>query len=113
MAAMTTVLTEFSDKENARTYSLSTHTVSKPNLVLQRRKVPSGNQVVIEDDITVLYATEDADGNVMPQKCSMTVSVRRPIGYDATDMTNLLATFRDIIAGDEFGNTVDTSEYLS
>jgi hypothetical protein len=37
MAAMSTALTEFSDKENSRTFFYTGHTVTKPKLVLQRR----------------------------------------------------------------------------
>jgi hypothetical protein len=113
MAAMSTALTEFSDIANSRTYTYSGHTASLPKLVLQKRKVPSGNQIVIEDTITVLEATEDADGAVMPQRVSISTTIRRPIGYDSAILTNVLAVYRDIVAGDEFGNTVSTQEYLS
>jgi hypothetical protein len=39
--------------------------------------------------------------------------IRRPKDGIAADVTAALAIFRDIIAGDEFGNTVSTQEYLS
>lgn len=113
MAAMSTALTEFSDSGNSRTYTTSGHTFGKPKLVLQRRRVPVGSQVVAEDTISVVHATEDADGNILPQKVSLTVTLRRPINGLSTDVDAALVIFRDIIAGDEFGNTVDTSEYLS
>lgn len=112
MAAMTIALTEFSDNGNSRTYSLASHTVVKPRMVTQKRKVPTGNQVTVEDTIHVQYATEDASGAVMPQRCSFTVTVARPLGHDAADVTAALADFRDIIASDEFTNTVTTQEYL-
>lgn len=112
MAAMTTVLTEFSDKENARTYSEASHTVVKPSYVKQSRKVPVGNQVTIEDRVFVQLATEDVDGAVMPQRVGFAVTVTRPIGHDAADVTAALATFRDIVASDEFSNTVLTQEWL-
>lgn len=113
MVAQTTVLTEFSDQGNSRTYTTAGHTADKPKLVLQRRKVPSGNQVVIEDTITVSHATTDADGDIMPTKVSMSATVRRPIGALAADIDAVLVIFRDIVANDEFGNTVDTQEWLS
>lgn len=113
MAAMTTALTEFSDTGNSRTYSQSDHTALKPRLVLQKRKVPTGNQSVIEDTITVLSATPDADGAILPQRVSFTATIRRPKEGASADVTAMLAIFRDIIAGDEFANTVDTQEYLS
>jgi hypothetical protein len=113
MAAMTTALTEFSDTGNSRTYTVPGHTASKPKKVLQRRKVPTGNQVVLEDTVMVLYATEDSTGAVLPQSDSITVTIKRPTSGIAADMTALLTLFREIVASDEFGNTVDTQEYLS
>lgn len=112
MAAMATVLTEFSDLGNSRTYTQAAHAAGKPVLVLQKRKVPSGNEVVVEDTITCLAATEDTDGAIMPSRVTFSVTIRRPIGGDAADVTAQLAVFRDIIAGDEFANTVSTQEWL-
>lgn len=113
MAAMTTVLEEFSDKENSRVYILSTHAAGKPARVIQRRKVPSGNQVVMEDTVIVQLATEDANGVVMPQRVSFNITVARPIGHESAIMTSALATFRDIVAGDEFADVVNKQAYLS
>jgi hypothetical protein len=113
MAAMSTALTEFSDTVNSRTYTISGHTAVSPRIVIQKRRVPSGNQTVVEDTITLLYATEDADGAVLAQKVSFEMKVRRPIQGQAADVTAALAVIRDIIAGDEFTNTVSTQEYLS
>lgn len=112
MAAMTTVLTEFADNGNSRTYTQAAHTVEQPLLVLQKRKVPSGSAVIAEDTITVLSHTEDADGVTLPQRVTFTATIRRPIGGDAADVTAMLAVFRDIVAGDEFANSVTTQEWL-
>jgi len=113
MAAMTTALTEFSDKDNSRTYTLTaSHTVQRPRLVLQKRKVPVGTQNVAEDTISVLYATEDSTGELLPSKVMFSVTVRRPIDGIAADVTAALATFRDVVAGDEFGDVVNKSWYL-
>lgn len=112
MAAMTTVLTEFSTNGNSRTYELPGHTVFDPKICIQKRRVPSGNQTVAEDTITVLQSTVDADGSVLPQKVSFEVKVRRPIDGQSVDLTELLAVFRDIVAGDEFGDVVNTQGFL-
>jgi len=109
---MATALKEFSDKDNSRDYTLATHTAVKPALVLQKRKVASGKQVMIEDTITVLQSTEDANGESLAERVSISVTVRRPKTGVTADVSSTLVTFRDIIAGDEFGNTVDTQEYL-
>jgi hypothetical protein len=112
MAAMSTSLTEFSTLGDSRVYTYGTHTALAPKMVLQRRKVPSGNQVVAEDVITVLASTVDADGNILAPRVSFSATVRRPITGDVDDITAALAIFRDVIAGDEFGNTVSTQEFL-
>lgn len=108
MAAMTTVLTVFSQG----TYTTSGHTVQKPKLVLQKRRVPTGNQVVAEDVITVLHGAEDSNGVILDSKVAFSASVRRHKDAIAADVAAALVIFRDIVAGDEFGNTVDTQEPL-
>lgn len=113
MAAMTTALTEFSDNGNSRTYTYTGHTASEPRLVLQKRRVPAGNQEIVEDTITVLSSTEDSDGALLQQNVTFSVTVRRPKSGIAADVTAALAIIRDIVAGDEFANTVDTQEWLS
>lgn len=113
MAAMTTVLTEFSDNGNSRTYTTSGHTASSPKLVIQKRKVPEGNQTIAESTVSVIHATTDADSQVLSQKVSFTATIRYPIDGQSSDITAVETIFRDIIAGDEFANTVDTQEWLS
>jgi hypothetical protein len=113
MAAMTTALTEFSTLGDSRTYTTTGHTVQEPKVVVQKRKVPSGNQIVSESSVAVIHATEDSEGLILPQKVSITVTVRSPINGLTADVDAALVIFRDIVAGDEFANTVDTQEYLS
>jgi hypothetical protein len=112
MAGMTTVLTEFSNTGNSRTSTLSGHTIAKPQLVIEKRRVPVNNQAVAEYSCKIVYATEDADGLVMTQKDSIEVIARRPVLGLSTDFDALLVVARDIVAGDEFGNSVDTQEWL-
>lgn len=113
MAAMSTALTEFADNGNSRTYSLAGHTAVAPQLVLQKRKVPTGNQTIVEDSFSTLYATEDSNGDALSERVMITTTVRRPLAGIAATVTSALATHRDIIAGDEWTNTVDTQEWLS
>lgn len=114
MAAMTTALTEYSDKENSRTYVLNGHTVVRPQLVIQKRRVPGGTSGVAETVISVIFGTVDEDGLPINSKVVLDTSIRYPvnIGSTETDITDALAVFRDIVAGDEFTNTVSTAEYL-
>lgn len=112
MAAMTTALTEFSTLGDSRTYTTSGHSASRPKLVQQKRRVATGNQSVQESTVSVIHATEDPDGALLPQKVNFSISVRYPIDGDATDVTNALAIIRDVVAGDEFANMVTTQEFL-
>lgn len=112
MAAMTTALTEFSDNGDSRTYTQATHTVQEPLLVIQKRKVPTGNQTMAEVVVNVVNATTDVDSAVLSQKILFGATVRYPIAGTSADVTAALATFRDIIAGDEFANAVSTQEFL-
>lgn len=112
MAGMTTVLTEFSNSVNSRTSTYPTHTALEPKLVIEKRRVPEGNQTMVEYSAKVVSSTDDADGLVLPQKVAFEASVRYPVLGTSADITAALAIFRDIIAGDEFGNSVTTQEWL-
>jgi hypothetical protein len=82
-------------------------------LVIQKRRVPSGSQTVAEDSVQVLSSAEDSAGAILDSKVTITVTVRRPINAIAGDVTAALAVFRDVVAGDEFTNTVSTQEFLT
>jgi len=112
MAAMTTALTEFADNGNSRTYTYTGHTAVEPRLVIEKRKVATGSTSVIEDTIQVISSTEDSAGELLTSKVLFEARIRRPVNGIAADVTAALAVFRDIIAGDEFTNTVSTQEWL-
>lgn len=112
MAAMTTVLTEFSDNGNTRTYTAPSHTVLQPFLVIQSRKVPTGNAVIAEDTIKVVKATSDSNGDPIAERQFITVTVHRPITGDDTDMDDVKALVREVVASDEFDAVVDTQNHL-
>jgi len=112
MAAMTTVLTEFSQSGNSRTSTYTGHTAVQPKLVIEKRRVPEGNQTIVEYSAKVVSSTEDSDGAILSQKVSFEALVRYPVAGISTDISNALAIFRDIIAGDEFANSVSTQEWL-
>lgn len=112
MAALATTLTEFADNGDSRTYYTSGHTASKPKLVLNKRKVPVGNQTVAEFSASVIHATEDPDGAVLPQKVSMQAVVRYPIDGDSADIAAVLAIFQDVVQSDEFASSVTTTGWM-
>lgn len=112
MAAMTTVLTAFSSQGNARTSTITGHTAVSPKLVIERRRVPEGNQSMAEYSFKVVEATTDVDSVILSNKVSFEALVRYPILGDAADLAAALAVFRDVVAGDEFANSVSTQEWL-
>lgn len=113
MAAMTTVLTGFANNGNSRTSTLSGHTAALPRLVIEKRRVPEGAQAIAEYSCKVIRATDDANDVILNSKISFEAVVRFPVNGQAADVTAVLATFRDIIAGDEFANSVSTQEWLT
>jgi hypothetical protein len=112
MAGMTTVLTEFANNGNSRTSTLSGHTALQPKLVIEKRRVPDQNQTMAEFSFKVVEATTDADGVVLSNKVSIEGIARYPLLGESTDIDAALAVFRDIVAGDEFANSISTQEFL-
>jgi hypothetical protein len=112
MAAMSNNLTVFSTNGDSVTYRLDGHTMAKPQLVLQRRRPPVGSSTVQEDEVSVVFTTEDADGNVIATKILLSAKIRRDQNSDSTDLANALAAFRDIVAGDEFTAVFNNSDRL-
>lgn len=113
MAAMSTVLKTFSDSRNTRTFSSAGHLAIKPSLVVQRRKVPTGNQVILEDSITVIQGVSDSDGVLLPQRASFEFKVRRPLAAVALDVALAEVIFRDIVSSDEFVALVNTQNFIA
>lgn len=112
MAAMNTALTEFADNGNSRTYTYTGHTAVEPRLVIQKRRVPSGAQTIVENTIQVISSTEDSSGALLEPRVLFQATTRSPKDGIAGDVTAALAVFRDIVAGDEFANMVTTQEFL-
>jgi hypothetical protein len=112
MAAMTTALTEFSTNGNSRTSTIDGHTALLPKLVIEKRKVPENGQIMVEQSVKVVQATTDAEGLTLAQKVTFEAISRYPLQGQSATVTAALAVFRDVIAGDEYGNSVDTQEFL-
>jgi hypothetical protein len=110
---MTSALVEFANNGNSKTSTLSGHSAKLPKLVIEKRRVPEGLQKIAEYSCKVIYATTDAESNPLSSKVSYEVIARYPIDGQTSDITGGLAVLRDIVAGDEFANSVDTQEWLS
>lgn len=112
MSAMTTTLIQFADQGNSRTYTRAGHTYDKPKLVLQRRKIPNGKSTVAEDTITVLNGTVDPDGKALPERVSLSLTVRRPLNGADADVTDALTMLREIVASDNLANMIATQNFV-
>jgi hypothetical protein len=112
MASFTTSISEFSDKENHRTYAVSGHTVAKPKLLIQKRKVPANAESVAESHLLVVYGTTDAESNPLTSKVVFDVGVRYPANGATADIAAAKAVFRDMVASDEFDDLVDSQAYV-
>lgn len=112
MASFATTITEFSDKENNRTYMVTGHTVQAPRLVIEKRKVPANATANAETHLMVVYGTEDADGLPLASKVVFDAGVRYPANGQSDDVTAALAVFRDFVASDEFTTLVTSQAYV-
>jgi len=112
MAAMSTSVTQFSDENNRRTWSISGHTISAPRLLIQKRKVPATPSAASENSLQVVYGTKDAANIPLQSKVVFEVTVRYPADGASADVTAALAVFRDVVASDEFTATVTSQNYV-
>lgn len=112
MPDMSTILEEFADNGNSRTYTEPTHSVVSPFLVIQKRKVPVGEQIMAEDSVSVVKATQDAESVILPQRVSLLVVVRRPITGITADVTSARNLFQEIVASGNFERMIDGSSWL-
>lgn len=106
MATIATNLVDYADNGNTRTYAAPSHTVEKPSLVQQRRKVPASLTAVSESSIKVIQGTTDSAGQPIVSKYSFEGIFRGPVNGQVADRTASLALFREIVNSDEFGAAI-------
>lgn len=102
MAALATTLVHFASQGDNITYTYTGHTVGDPRLVLQKRRVPTGNRVMAETTVTVVSGTQDSTGANIPNRVSFSANIAYPVTGVYADVTAALAIFRDVVASDEF-----------
>lgn len=113
MAAMTTVLKEFSDNGNSRTYELVGNTVQAPKLVIQRRKVASNAVTgVAELQIDVVTTTTDSADLPLSSKIVSSFTIRYPAAGKAADVDANVAILLEILSGDEAAAAIDSLGWL-
>lgn len=113
MTAMVTTLSEFADSGDTRTFTAPGHSVLQSYTVVQKRKVANTSQEAATDSLRVVRGAFDASGNALAVKTSFEVVIRRSPIVDATDLSEVKALFREIIASSEFDSVVDGQLWLS
>jgi hypothetical protein len=109
---MTTALEEFTTNGNSKTYVAPAHTVVKPRVVVQKRKVPVEPGNVAEDTINVVFGTEDADGAPLASKVSFNLTYKRHRDALAADVAAAKSLFLEIVNSDEFSDTMAGQTFL-
>jgi hypothetical protein len=112
MVDMVTVLTEFADNGDSRTYSLPSHTALKPKLLTQKRKVATNNSANASLSVRVVMGTQDAEGIPLSNRVSLGLEASYPVAGSTTDVDAAIAVFRDYVASDEFVSSIKTQNWL-
>lgn len=112
MANMTTVLTEFSDNGNSRTFAMPAHTVAEPRLVVQKRKPALTPTAMATDEVSVVYGVKDVDGAILLGKVAFLIQFRRPANAQAGDITSALVMLKEIVNSDNFADVIAAQRWL-
>jgi hypothetical protein len=89
-------------------YAFASHTALSIKKLIQKTRIAPSDGKVSENSVNVVFTATDADGAVYPNPISIKATVRVPRGAQSSEVDAALAAFRDVIAGDEFTDTVDT-----
>jgi hypothetical protein len=112
MAALAILLTEFNDTDNKRTYTLATHSVSKPSLLIQSRKVPTAGRPSAECNLQIVQGTFDSAGAPLPQKINFAFTGRYDGSGVSADLDLAITNFRALVASDEFVTAIKAQTYV-
>lgn len=111
MAAMSATLYEFSTNGDSRTFYASGHTVAKPKLVIQKRKVPTGSQTTASMSTSVIFGAADSAGEILPSKIALEASCRWPVDMVSADRDAAITLFRDFVASDAFVSAISAQAF--
>lgn len=106
------VHTELNDADSARTWVLAGHTAQKPQLIIQKRRTvgPVDDQK-LESELKVVFATEDAAGEILPTKISIGVNTRMSVNSKSTDIDAAITEFQLLVASTSFSDMVKKQLY--
>lgn len=113
LLAASLVLTEFSNSANSRTYLVPGHTNALPSKCTHRRRIPTGNQTVVEDTFVLTQKIADVDGVALPQPITFELKMRRPLVATQSELANVRLNLDRIMSSDEFVLTMTQSTYVA
>lgn len=111
MPQMATVLTEFADNGDARTFSLPGHTAQKQKLFRQKRTLPANAQANARAEAAVVLGTVDSTGLALSNKVNLSVACSLPVNGDAADVDAAIGYLRDFVASDDFESLVKSQQW--
>ncbi len=108
-------LSEHSTAEDRKVWAVNGHSVTKPKIVIQTRKAPSGvdGNAVQTSTFKVVYGTVDPDSVPMQGKVNVTVEVRYPQGALATDVDEAIDVLQAIVAHAQMDTFADTQTWFT
>lgn len=113
MASFTTGIEEFANNGNSVTFAISaSHTAAAPRLVIQKRRVASGNKQYYEMEMDIVHGLLDSESLPIATRLSSNVAVKVPVQASGSEIDALLAHLRDFVASDEFTDSVKKQLWL-
>jgi len=106
VAAMTTVLTRIPTTGSSTMYYAPGHTILKPNLVQQSRRMPNARQSIATDAVSMLFGAADANSDILDERVRIAVNVVRPKKAITADVNAARDLFTEFVASDEFAAMV-------
>lgn len=114
MTTMSTILRERDSAEaNTLKSSFGSHSTFNPRLVIEKRREAINGRPFAEYGFQVVVGTSDAEGNPLPQPCVFFGGLRYPVKGENAQVVIARDIGRDIIASDNFANSVLTLDWLS
>lgn len=106
MSALALVLTVGAINGSTITYKLPVNTAMKPAVLVQSTSPAVGKKRVSSDAIRLSIASVDAAGNVLAERDSVELVIKRAAYSTGANQPVLLSYLRDIIQSNEFETNV-------
>lgn len=106
MGALALVLTVGAINGSTITYKLPVNTAMKPAVLVQSTSPATGKKRTSTDSIRLSIASVDAAGNVLAERDSVELTVKRAAYSTGANQATLLTYLKDIVQSTEFETNV-------